>query len=125
MLFLINRVGRLRPNILGATISIAGSFALLFFHATEPPVSTNLAAIVAGLSMIMTAGMNMIVSSSPKELLGISVGVGALFIFIGMSIGPTLTGVYMEDRKTVEGVEGSYPSPASYNECSSRRVCCL
>lgn len=113
--FIINRVGRLRPNIIGAMISVAGPFALLLFHATEPQVSTNLAVIASGLSMTMTAGMNVVVSSSPKEFLGISVGVATLFIFIGMSIGPALAGVYMEDRKTVEGIEGSYPSLASYN----------
>jgi MFS family permease len=78
-------------------------------------VSANLVVMAAGLSMIMTASMNVIVSSSPIEFIGISVGVGALLIFIGMSIGPALTGAYMEDRKTIEGVQGSYPSPTSYN----------
>ena len=34
---------------------------------------------------------------------------------IGMSIGPALTGVYMESHQTIKGVQGSYPSLASYN----------
>jgi MFS family permease len=41
--------------------------------------------------------------------------VGALLLFIGMAIGPALAGVYMANHEMVEGVEGSYPSPGSYN----------
>ena len=63
----------------------------------------------------MTATWNMVVSSSPKEFTGISVGVGALLLFIGMAIGPALAGVYMENHETIDGVEGSYPSPRSYD----------
>ena len=112
--FTINRIGRLRPNIIGAVISVAGSFALLLFHATAPQVSANLSVIASGLSMTLTARMNLFVSSSPKEFLGISMG-GAPFIFIRMLMGPALAGVYMESRKTIEGADGSYPSPASYD----------
>jgi MFS family permease len=57
----------------------------------------------------------MVVSSAPKEFTGISVGVGALLLFIGMAIGPALAGVYMGNHETVAEVEGSYPSPGSYN----------
>jgi hypothetical protein len=32
-----------------------------------------------------------------------------------MSIGPALTGVYMENHQTIKGVQGSYPSLESYN----------
>jgi MFS family permease len=113
--FIINRTGKLKPIIIGAVISAIGSSSLLMFHSTESAVSANLAVIASGLSMTMTAGMNVVVSSSPKAFVGISVAVGALFIFIGMSIGPALAGVYMEDRKTIEGVQGSYPSLASYD----------
>jgi MFS family permease len=63
----------------------------------------------------MTATWNMVVSSSPKEFTGISVGVGALLLFVGMAIGPALAGVYMENHESIEGIEGSYPSAGSYN----------
>ncbi len=75
-------------------------------------VSANLAVIASGLSLTMTATWNMVVSSSTKEFTGISVGVGALLLFIGMAIGPALAGVYMENNGAAEG---SYPSPESYN----------
>ncbi len=113
--FIINRIGSIKPTIIGGIISLTGALGLLTFHSTEFAVSANLAIIASGLSLTMTATWNMVVSSSPKEFTGISVGVGALLLFIGMAIGPALAGVYMENHETVEGVEGSYPSPGSYN----------
>ena len=112
---IINRIGRLMPIIIGSVISLLGSLGLLIFHSTEFAVSTNLAIIASGLSMTATATWNIIVSSSPKTFIGISVGVGALLLFIGMAIGPALTGVYLESHETIEGVPGSYPSLESYN----------
>jgi MFS family permease len=113
--FIINRIGSIKPAIIGGIISLIGAFGLLTFHSTEFAVSTNLAIIASGLSLTMTATWNMVVSKSPKEFTGISVGVGALLLFMGMAIGPALAGVYMENNQTVEGVEGSYPSAGSYN----------
>ncbi len=112
---IINRIGKLNPIIIGALISLIGSVGLLVFHSTKPVVSTNLAIIAAGLSLTIAATWNIIVSSSPKAFVGISVGVGALLLFIGMSIGPALTGVYMENHQTIKGVQGSYPSLGSYD----------
>src|SRR5919109_338006 len=113
--FIINKIGSIRPAIIGAIISLVGGVGLLAFHSTEFAVSANLAVIASGLSLTMTATWNMVVSSSPKEFTGISVGVGALLLFIGMAIGPALAGVYMESKETVEGVQGSFPSPGSYD----------
>jgi MFS family permease len=113
--FIINRIGSIKPSIIGGTISLFGALGLLTFHSTEFAVSTNLAIIASGLSLTITSTWNLVVSSSPKEFTGISVGVGALLLFIGMAIGPALAGVYMENHGTVSGVEGSYPSSGSYN----------
>jgi MFS family permease len=112
---IINRIGKLNPIIIGALISLIGSVGLLAFHSTKPLVSINLAIIAAGLSLTIASIWNIIVSSSPKSFVGISVGVGALLLFIGMSIGPALTGVYMENHQTIKGVQGSYPSLGSYD----------
>jgi MFS family permease len=112
---IINRIGKLNPIIIGTIVSLIGSVGLLMFHSTKPAVSINLAIIASGLSMTITSTWNIIVSSSPKSFVGISVGVGALLLFIGMSIGPALTGVYMENHQTIKGVQGSYPSIVSYN----------
>ncbi len=113
--FIINRIGSIKPTIVGALISLIGALGLLMFHSSEFTVSANLAVIASGLSLTITAIWNMVVSGSPKEFTGISVGVGALLLFIGMAIGPALAGVYMGNHETVEGIGGSYPSPGSYN----------
>ncbi len=112
---IINRIGKLNPIIIGGLVSLIGSLGLLMFHSTEIAVSINLAIIASGLSMTVTATWNIVVSSSPKSFIGISVGVGALLLFIGMAIGPALAGVYMENHETIKGIQGSYPSLDSYN----------
>jgi MFS family permease len=112
---IINRIGKLNPIIIGGLVSLIGSLGLLMFHSTEIAVSTNLAIIASGLSMTITATWNIVVSSSPKSFIGISVGVGALLLFIGMAIGPALAGVYMESHETIKGIQGSYPSLVAYN----------
>jgi MFS family permease len=113
--FIINKIGSVRPAIIGAIISLAGDLGLLAFHSTEFAVSANLAVIASGLSLTNLSSWNMVVSSSPKEFTGISVGVGGLLLFLGMAIGPALAGVYMENGGVAEGVTGSNPSPESYN----------
>jgi MFS family permease len=112
---IINRIGSIMPTFIGGIISLIGALGLLAFHSSEFAVSANLAIIASGLSLTATATWNMIVSSSPKEFTGISVGVGALLLFIGMAIGPALAGVYMQNHGAVEGVEESSVSPESYN----------
>ncbi|MEO9362583.1 MAG: MFS transporter, partial [Nitrososphaera sp.] len=113
--FIINKIGNVKPTILGGIISLIGGIGLLLFHSSGLLVSTNLAIIATGLSLTSTAGWNIIVSSSPVEFMGISVGVGALLFFVGMSIGPALAGLYMQQlhATTAQGV--SYPAPESYN----------
>jgi MFS family permease len=113
--FIINRMGSIKPTFIGAIISLIGALGLLTFHSTEFEVSANLAVIASGLSLTITATWNMVVSGSPKEFTGISVGVGALLLFIGMAIGPALAGVYTGNHETIEGAGQSYPSLGSYN----------
>jgi MFS family permease len=112
---IINKIGRINPIIIGAAISMIGSIGLLMFHSTEFAISASLAIIASGLSMAITSTWNVVVSSSPKSFVGISVGVGALLLFLGMAIGPALTGVFLENHETIEGIPGSYPSLGSYN----------
>jgi MFS family permease len=114
--FIINKVGNTKPTIIGSIISLFGGLGLLMFHSTAFEVSLNLAILASGISLTMTATRNITVTSSPKEFTGISVAVGTLLLFIGMSIGPVLAGVYLQNHQTIKGIEGSsYPSPSSYN----------
>ena len=110
----IRKIGNVKPTILGGIISVIGAFGLLAFHSSELQVSVNLAIIATGLSLTSTAVWNILVTSSPKEFTGISVGVGAMLFFVGMAIGPALAGLLMQSNVSVEHV-GSYPARESYN----------
>jgi len=114
--YLISKLGKIMPTVLGGAISIAGEIGLLMLHSTGLLVSINLTIIAIGLALTMTALWNLIVSSAPKEFMGISTAIGALLSFIGMAIGPALAGTYMHTFNiSIEGIAGLYPSPTSFN----------
>jgi MFS family permease len=114
--FIISKVGSMKPTIAGTIIAVVGTSSMLMFHSSELLVSTNLAIIAAGLSLASTSVWNIIVSSAPKQYVGISTGIGALLLFIGMAIGPAIAGMYMQKHQVyVDGIIGSFPSSESYN----------
>jgi MFS family permease len=114
--YIISKLGKVMPTVLGGAISIAGEVGLLMLHSTGFLVSVNLTIIAIGLALTMTAIWNLIVSSAPKEFMGISTGIGALFSFIGMAIGPALAGTYMHTFQiSIEDTIGLFPSPESFN----------
>jgi MFS family permease len=114
--YIISKLGKVMPTVLGGAISIAGAIGLLMFHSTGFSVSINLTIIAIGLALTMTAIWNLIVSSAPKGFMGISTGIGALLSFIGMAIGPALAGTYMHTfHMSIEGTTGLFPSPESFN----------
>ena len=114
--YIISKLGKVMPTVLGGAISIAGSIGLLMLHSTGVLVSINLTVIAIGLALTMTALWNLIVSSAPKEFMGISTGIGALLSFIGMAIGPALAGTYMHTfHMSIEDTVGLFPSLESFN----------
>src|SRR5215217_6867056 len=114
--YLISKLGKVMPTVLGGAISIAGSIGLLMLHSTGLLVSINLTIIAIGLALTMTALWNLIVSSAPKEFMGISTGIGALLSFIGMAIGPALAGTYMHTfHMSIEDTVGLSPFLESFN----------
>jgi MFS family permease len=114
--YIISKLGKVMPTVLGGAISIAGAIGLLMLHSTGFSVSINLTIIAIGLALTMTAIWNLIVSSAPKEFMGISTGIGALLSFIRMAIGPALAGTYMHTfYMSIEGTTGLFPSPESFN----------
>jgi len=114
--YIISKLGKIMPTVLGSAISIAGEVGLLMLHSTGLLVSINLTIIAIGLALTMTAIWNLIVSSAPREFMGISTAIGALLSFIGMAIGPALAGTYMHTFYiSIEGIAGLYPSPESFN----------
>jgi MFS family permease len=114
--YIISKIGKVMPTVLGGAISIVGAFGLLMLHSTGLLVSINLTVIAIGLALTMTALWNLIVSSAPKEFMGISTGIGALLSFIGMAIGPALAGTYMHTfHMSIEDTVGLFPSLESFN----------
>ncbi len=115
--FIISRLGSLKPLIMGSIIAIMGSMGLVMYHYTEFYVSLNLGILATGMALANTGGWNILVTSAPKESVGISVGIGALLFFIGMAIGPALAGLYMQSNQIIldHAHQVSYPSSESYN----------
>ena len=114
--FIINRFGNIKPAIIGGIFVIIGTSSLFSFHSTEIEVSINLVLMAVGLSLTNIVGWNILVSSSPKEYTGISVGVGALLFFLGMAIGPALSGIFIQTNQSIiEGINGLFPSEESFS----------
>jgi MFS family permease len=113
--YVISRLGKVNPTVYGGIISIIGAVGLTMFHSTGLMVSANLTVIAVGLALTSTATWNLIVSSAPMEFMGISTGIGALLLSVGMSIGPALAGTYMQAyHASIPGLEGSFPSAESF-----------
>ena len=116
--FLISRFGNIKPTIIGSVISVIGFSSLFMYHSTEYEIIINLSIIAGGLSLAEVGGFNItLVSVSPK-LSGISMGITVLLFLIGMSIGPAISGIYLEMFQSpimISEVSYSFPSAFSYD----------
>jgi MFS family permease len=112
---IISKLGSTKPTMLGAIITVLGCVGLFAFHSTGYLVSTNLATIAAGISLMQVGSMNIILESTPRPFSGISLGMTVIFKMVGSSIGPVIAGMYMQaNQSTLVGVDGLFPSPDSY-----------
>lgn len=116
--FLISRFGNIKPTIIGSVISVIGFSSLFMYHSTEYEIIINLSIIAGGLSLAEVGGFNItLVSVSPK-VSGISMGITVLLFLIGMSIGPAISGIYLEMFQSpimINEVSYSFPSAFSYD----------
>jgi MFS family permease len=114
--FLVNKLGNTKLLLIGTAISAVGFFGLFMFHSTENMVSVGLAIIAAGLSLSLTGAFNVILLSVPMKVTGIALGMAMLLNLVGMSVGPSLAGVFQQmNQGTVEGVSGLFPTANAYN----------
>jgi MFS family permease len=114
--FLLNRVGNVRLLLFGTTISAIGFLSLFLVHSSENTVSIGLAIIAAGLSLSFTGAFNVILISVPIQVTGIALGMAMLLNLVGMSVGPSLAGVFQQaNHGTVPGVSGVFPTADAYN----------
>ena len=114
--FLISKIGNLKPTLLGSSVSSLGFLLLLFYHPTQFIISIELSIIAIGLALAEIGAFNISLVSAPIHLSGTSLGITMLLFLIGMSIGPAISGIYMESLKSTESLyQESYPKPVAYD----------
>jgi hypothetical protein len=114
--FLISRIGNIKPTIIGCVISTVGFFLLFIYHSTEFIITVELSVIAIGLSFAEIGAFNIVLVSTPLHLSGTSLGITMLLFLIGMSVGPAISGIYLESFKSsIKGIDGHYPSGFSYD----------
>lgn len=114
--FLISKLGSVKPTIIGSVISSIGFFSLFLFHLSELSITINLIIIAIGISFTEVGAFNISTLFVPKQFSGISIGITTLLFLVGMSIGPAISGMFMQQyRVIVDSVVGSYPSGEAYN----------
>ena len=63
--------------------------------------------------------VNVVLTSTPKQFSGISLGMNLLIYLIGSSVGPVIAGVFMQanqvTRNPSDNISNSYPSSESYS----------
>src|SRR5579863_2011778 len=114
--FIVSKLGSIKPIIVGSIISTIGFADMYFNHSTELLVSVNLAILSTGLSLTNVGAMNVIMLTTPRKDIGVSLGMSTLIRIIGASVGPAMAGMYMQTHKTtIAGIVGSFPTSESYN----------
>ncbi len=64
--------------------------------------------------------VNVVLTSTPKQFSGISLGMNLLIYLIGSSVGPVIAGTYIQANQVflepeTDSISASFPSPESYN----------
>jgi len=114
--FIVSKLGSTKPIIVGSIISTIGFADLYLNHSTELLVSLNLAILSTGLSLTNVGAMNVIMLATPKQDMGVSLGMSTLIRIVGASLGPAMAAMYMQTHKTtLAGISGAFPTADSYN----------
>ena len=115
---IVQKMGSLKPVILGTSITTIGFVFLLSFHSDLYYVSAGLAILSTGLSLTNVGALNVTLLATPAQFTGMSLGTNTLLRIVGSSIGPALAGVYMQMYQSgiaVEGATTNYPSMQAYD----------
>src|SRR6476646_191047 len=114
--FIVAKFGNLRPTTLGTIITTIGFFVLFMYHSSEASIAAVLVIVAIGLALMQIGSVNVVLTSTPKQFSGISLGMNLLIYLIGSSVGPVIAGMYLQANQVfVEGISDSFPSPESYN----------
>jgi MFS family permease len=116
--FIISKIGSIKPVVFGTMITLAGFSSMLAFHSTEMLVGGNLAIIAVGFALLNTGVFNIILTSTPIQYSGISLGLSVVIMMIGMSIGPIIAGFFMQTFQTAKIIMtevSAHPSATAFN----------
>ena len=113
---IISKFGNIKPSLVGTIISTFGFFSLFLFHSSELLISANLAVVAIGLTLTRVGNWNILLEYTPKDSIGISLGMTAMLFFVGMATGPAIASIYMQANQiSIIGSSLSFPSLESYN----------
>lgn len=113
--FIVSRLGSTKPIIMGSIISTIGFTSLYLNHSTEFFIGLDLAILSTGLSLTNVGSMNIIMLTTPRKDMGVSLGMSTLIRIIGASIGPAMAGMYMQLYTSSLPGMGIFPAQDSYN----------
>ena len=118
--FIVSKFGNLRPITIGTIVTTIGFFVLFMFHSTEASIAAVLVLVAVGLALMQIGSVNVVLTSTPRQFSGISLGMNLLIYLIGASVGPVIAGIYLQaDQVLVESetdsISASFPSLESYN----------
>ncbi len=114
--FLISRIGNIRPTLLGSIISTLGFLLLFIYRPSELMISLELCIIAIGLAFAEIGSFNISLVSAPLNQSGTALGITMLLFLIGMSLGPAISGIYLESfRSTIDYADESYPTAVAYD----------
>jgi hypothetical protein len=118
--FVVSKFGNLRPITIGTIITSIGFFVLFMFHSTEASIAAILVLVAIGLALMQIGSVNVVLTSTPKQFSGVSLGMNLLIYLIGASVGPVIAGTYMQSNQVfveseTDSISASFPSPESYD----------
>jgi MFS family permease len=102
----------------GIGITAISFLALLFFHSTSAGINASLFIFGMAGALLPNTLNNTTISFTPREFTGISSAITNMMRIVGGAIGPVMTTVILASATipiTVNGVEGNYPSPVTFN----------
>jgi hypothetical protein len=75
--------------------------------------------VAVGLALMQIGSVNVVLTSTPKQFSGISLGMNLLIYLVGSSVGPVIAGTYLQAHQVITNpsdmISTSYPSPESYS----------
>jgi len=79
-------------------------------------ISLELCVIAIGLALVEIGAFNISLVSAPLNQSGTTLGITMLLFLIGMSLGPAISGIYLESfRSTIDNTHESYSTPIAYD----------